>query len=125
MTESAEDIRPLIAAIRTHTKGDKATTGTIALINVIPYAGGAVASIIGEIAVHRRFEKVCDVLSDLNAKLGEQGANPEQHLSKDQIVEVVHETLQTVTTASGRHHRFGLNWERVLVSIPFRADRYG
>ncbi len=44
--------------------------------------------------------KVSDVLSDLNARLKEQGTHPEQQLSKDQIIEVVHETLQTVTTTS-------------------------
>lgn len=40
------------------------------------------------------------MLSDLNARLEEKGAVAEQHLSKDQIIEVVHETLQTVATAS-------------------------
>ena len=48
----------------------------------------------------RRFEKVCDVLSDLNARLETRGGDPERHLSKDQIIEVVHETLQTASTAS-------------------------
>ena len=102
MTRPSEDIEGLITAIKTHTKGDKVTAGAVALVELIPFAGGAVASIIGEVSVHRRFEKVCDVLSDLNARLEEKGAVPEQHLSKDQIIEVVHETLQTVTTASDR-----------------------
>ena len=75
-------------------------SGAAALLNVIPYAGGAVASIIGDFATQRRFEKVCEVLSDLNSRLENDGANPERYLSKDQIVEVVHETLQAATTAS-------------------------
>ncbi|MGZ5436050.1 MAG: hypothetical protein ACXWID_19955 [Pyrinomonadaceae bacterium] len=94
------EIQPLIEAIRQHDQEEIATTGAIALINLIPFAGGAIAAVVGEVASQRRFEKVCDVLSDLNGRLEAHGANPEEHLSKDQIIEVVHETLQTVTTAS-------------------------
>lgn len=100
MTEDKDNIEHLICDIRSRTKADLATSGAITLLNAIPYAGGAVASVIGDIAAQRRFEKVCDVLSDLNAKLEEHGAEPERHLSKDQIIEVVHETLLTVATAS-------------------------
>ena len=98
--KSANEIQPLIDAIQHHGQEEIATTGAIALINLIPYAGGAIASIVGEVASQRRFEKVCDVLSDLNTRLEAHGTEPEKHLSKDQIVEVVRETLQTVTTAS-------------------------
>ncbi len=98
--KSSDKIQPLIDAIQHHGREEIATTGAIALINLIPYAGGAIASIVGEAASQRRFEKVCDVLSDLNTRLEAHGVEPEKHLSKDQIVEFVHETLHTVTTAS-------------------------
>ena len=94
------DVQPLIERIRTRTKGEIVTSGAEALLHAIPYAGGVVASILGEYATHRRIEKVCDVLSDLNARLERDHADPERHLSKDQIVQVVHETLQTASTTS-------------------------
>ena len=100
MPQDREDIRPLIQEIRTLSVTDKAKAGTVALLSVIPYAGGAVASVIGEIATKRKFEKVCDILSDLHANLESHQADPEHHLSKDQIIEAVHETLQTAATAS-------------------------
>jgi len=77
-------------------------TGAVALVSLIPYAGGAIAAVIGKIATRRKFEKVCDVLSDLNSRLEANKVDPEQHLSKDQIIEVVHETLQTAAVTSDK-----------------------
>ncbi len=57
MTKPSGDIEGLITAIKTHTKGDKLTAGAVALVELIPFAGGAVASIIGEVASQRRCEK--------------------------------------------------------------------
>jgi hypothetical protein len=100
MTTTADEAQELISLIRTRGEAVEDAAGAILLIRLIPYAGGAIAGIISEKANQRRFEKVCDVLSDLNARLESHGSDPEQHLSKDQIIEVVHETLQTVATAS-------------------------
>ena len=100
MIDNNNDVQQLITTIKEHTTGDMLTTGAVTLLNLIPYAGGAIASVISEYATNRRFDKICDVLSDLNANLESQGTDPEKHLSKDQIIEVVHETLQTVTISS-------------------------
>jgi len=97
---SFEQTQSLIENIERTGKEEVSTAGTIALLSLIPYAGGAIASVVGEFAGHRKFEKVCDVLSDLNGRLEAHHAEPEKHLSKDQIIEVIHETLQTVSTAS-------------------------
>jgi hypothetical protein len=96
------DVAPLVQEIRGLPVPEAAKTASIALLNLIPYVGGAVASVIGETANRRRFEKVCDVLSDLNVRLEESRVDPEEHLSQDQIIELVHETLQTVATASDK-----------------------
>jgi hypothetical protein len=100
MDDDRENIGSLIDEIRKYKASDIATTSTVALLNVIPYAGGAVASVIGEIASQRRIEKVCDVLSDLESRLEKHSINPDKHLSKDQIIEVIYETLQTASTTS-------------------------
>ena len=100
MPQDRDEIKPLIQEIRTLSVGEKTKAGAVALLNVIPYAGGVVASVIGEIAAQRKFEKVCDVLSDLNWKLESHQVDPERHLSRDQIIEVVHETLHTAATTS-------------------------
>ncbi len=55
---------------------------------------------IGEFASQRKTDRLCEVLSSLNATLETHKADPEEHLSKDQIVEVVHDTLQTAATTS-------------------------
>lgn len=100
MTNTSDETQALISLIETRGEAAEDAAGAITLIRLIPYAGGAIAGIISEKANQRRFEKVCDVLSDLNARLESKGSDPEQHLSKDQIIEVVHETLQTASTAS-------------------------
>jgi hypothetical protein len=100
MLDTANETEALITTIRTRSEGEEDAAQAIHLIRLIPCAGGVIASIITENASRRRTEKVCDVLSDLNAKLEQHGTDPEQHLSKDQIIEVVHETLQTAATAS-------------------------
>jgi hypothetical protein len=102
MGQDSEEVKPLIEEIRVLTLADKAKTGTLALVNLIPYAGGAIASVIGEIASHRKLEKICDVLSDLNSRLEVNKADPKQHLSEDQIIELVHETLQTASITSDK-----------------------
>lgn len=98
--EEPSDLAPLIEEIRSRPLAEAASTGSLALINVVPFAGGAIATVLGEFATNRRFEKVCDVLSDLSSRLEKADADPEEHLSKDEIVEVVYETLQAAATAS-------------------------
>lgn len=98
--DSATEIQELITTIRRRGEGEEDASRAISLISLIPYAGGVIGSILRENASKRRFEKVCDVLSDLNARLEKDGRDPERHLSKDQIIEVVHETLQTAATSS-------------------------
>jgi hypothetical protein len=99
-SQTRTEIEPLISRIKERSLTDHATTGAVALLNVIPFAGGAVASIISDFANERRMQKVCDVLADLNTELEKHGSNPEKHLSKDQIVELVHETLSTASITS-------------------------
>lgn len=100
MMDTSNETEALITSIKTRSEGAEDASQAIHLIRLIPYAGGAIASIITENASRRRIEKICDVLSNLNAKLEQHGTDPERHLSKDQIIEVVHETLQTAATAS-------------------------
>ncbi|HUT13277.1 MAG TPA: hypothetical protein VMW24_25165 [Sedimentisphaerales bacterium] len=102
MGKDSKEIKPLIEEIRSLTLSDKVKTGTLALFNLIPYAGGVIASVIGECASHRKREKICDVLSDLNARLEASKVDPRQHLSEDQIIELVHETLQTASVTSDK-----------------------
>ena len=98
--EESTSLVPLIEEIRSRPVEGAAKTGSLALINLVPFAGGAVAAVIHDFATNRSFEKVCDVLAHLNSRLEAADADPEAHLSKDQIIEVVYETLQTATTAS-------------------------
>lgn len=100
MTNSADETQGLISLIETRGEAAEDAAGAITLIRMIPCVGGAIAGIISEKASQRRFEKVCDVLSDLNERIEKRGSDPERYLSKDQIIEVVHETLQTASTAS-------------------------
>lgn len=100
MTYTSNETQALITSIKTRSEGAEDASRAIHLIRLIPYAGGVIGSYISENANQRRFEKTCDVLSDLDARLEEHGSDPELHLSKDQIIEVVHETLQTALTAS-------------------------
>lgn len=95
-----DEIGPLLERIRAKSLPDVAEAGAVSLLNLIPFAGGAVASVVGQFASQRRFERVCDVLASLHRTLEQAQANPERHLSKDQIVELVHETLQSAVTTS-------------------------
>jgi hypothetical protein len=100
MTEEHESIDALIARMVRKTGADAASAGAEAMLNLIPYAGGAVASIVGEFASRRRVEKVCEVLSALNEGLRRHGLDADRHLAKDQVIELVYETLQAVSVAS-------------------------
>ena len=100
MTEEHEAISSLIQQVTSKTTSEVAKTGAQAMLNLIPYAGGAVATIVGEFATQRRVEKVCEVLSALNAGLRHHGLDAERHLTRDQVIELVYETLQAVSFAS-------------------------
>jgi hypothetical protein len=100
MTEEHEAIDTLIHRVVQRTTPGVATSGAAAMLNLIPYAGGAVATILSEFASQRRIEKVCEVLSELNAALRRHGLSAETHLSRDQVVELVYETLQAASFAS-------------------------
>ena len=91
-----------IERIKTVTVEDKVKSATISLINLIPYAGGVVASLITDYASQQKVSKICDVLSDLNDRLETQHADPEKHLNKDQVVEVVHQTLAHAALSSDK-----------------------
>ncbi|NQU68424.1 MAG: hypothetical protein HQ510_10820 [Candidatus Marinimicrobia bacterium] len=94
------DIALIIDTLAKPPISEKARAATVALLNVIPYAGGAVAAIIGEVATSRRIERICDILSSLNSRLESQGIEPTEHLTEDQIIEVVHDTLNTASKTS-------------------------
>ncbi len=89
-----------IDRIKAVSAGDKASSGALSLINIIPFAGGAIASLINDYASHQKIKKLCDVLSDLNGRLERHNADPENHLSNDQVVELVHQTLAHATLTS-------------------------
>lgn len=100
MTTEQEAIDALITRVVRRTGGDVASAGAEAMLNLIPYAGGAVASIIGDFASQRRVEKVCEVLSALNDGLRRHGMDADRHLAREQVVELVYETLHAVSVAS-------------------------
>lgn len=101
MSEDGVKIDALIDSVRSGSTPDVAT-GATAMLNLIPYAGGAVASILGEFATNRRIQKICEVLAELNTGLERHKASAERYLSRDQIVELVYETLQAASVASDR-----------------------
>ena len=70
------------------------------LLNLIPYAGGAVAAVIGEYGSQQRTKRICEILAALNAALEGSHKKPEERLSKDQSVELVHDTIQTAADAA-------------------------
>jgi hypothetical protein len=80
MMNTANETEALITSIKTRSEGKEDASQAIHLIHLIPYAGGAIASIISENASRRRLEKACDVLSTLNAKLEQHGIDRERHL---------------------------------------------
>lgn len=100
MAERHEEINTLIESVVQRTPPGVATSGAVAMLNLIPYVGGAVASILSEFASNQRIEKICEVLSELNAGLRRHGLSAERYLSKDQVVELVYETLQAASVAS-------------------------
>jgi hypothetical protein len=67
---------------------------------VIPYAGGPVASLLGEWASGRKIDKICDVLAHIHETLHDHKIDPTKHLTEDQVIEVVHDTLSEVSTSS-------------------------
>ena len=97
---SDNEIERAIKQIKAVTVEDKVKSATISLINLIPYAGGAIASLITDYASQQKTNKICEVLSDLNERLEAHHAEPEKHLSKDQVVELVHQTLAYAVLSS-------------------------
>ena len=81
-----KDLAPVIEALAKPSVSEKARAATVAIFNIIPYAGGAVAAIIGEVATTKRIEKICKILSDLNSRLESQGIEPNKHLTEDYSV---------------------------------------
>ena len=90
----------LIDRIRDSTREDLARSGAVGLVNLIPYAGSAIASVMGDFASFRRIEKICEVLSELNTQLQRRHLRPDAFLTRDQVVELVYETLQAAAVAS-------------------------
>lgn len=95
--EAFELLSAKIGELRTP---DRRGAAALTLLNLIPYAGGAIAAVVGEYGSSRRLEKICDVLSGLNDALERRGVRPEKYLTKDQIIELVHESLQAAATTS-------------------------
>lgn len=100
MTGEHQAIDGLIQRIIHRTRSDAVSSGAEAMLNLIPYAGGAVATIVGEFASQRRNEKICAVLAALNTALSRYSLDAERYLTKDQVIELVYETLHAVSVAS-------------------------
>ena len=76
----------------------EAAVGVVA--GLIPFVGGALATILGEYASANKTERVCSMLSSLGDAIRLHHTDPEKHLTKDQIVEVVHDMTQASLTTS-------------------------
>jgi len=100
MAEDHQSIDALIERIGQTGAADVATSGAVALLNLVPYAGGAVAAILSEFVSQKRIERICEVLAALNAALRQRGLAADTYLSRDQVVELVYETVEAASFAS-------------------------
>lgn len=101
MAEDHQSIDALIERIGQTGAADVATSGAVALLNLVPYAGGAVAAILSEFVSQKRIERICEVLAALNAALRQRGLAADTYLSRDQVVELVYQPVVKVRPAGG------------------------
>lgn len=71
-----------------------------ALLNVIPYAGGPISSLLGNYATNKKFERVCEALEALHQRIEHQEVKVEEVLSEDEVVEVLNKTLGEIAVTS-------------------------
>lgn len=102
--ENTGNVEKLIGEIRQLAVPDISRTGTIALINLVPYAGGSIATVMAEFQSKTKVEKICDALALLDRKVKESGTKVEDILDQEQVVKLIHETIEKIALSSEEKH---------------------
>jgi hypothetical protein len=92
MADESDDIDRQLSDVRTMGAKGLLRVAATSLANLVP-VGGVLGSLLSEYASQRTTDKVCDIIEDLAQRLREHGEDPTKHLSKDEVVETVHQTL--------------------------------
>jgi hypothetical protein len=71
-----------------------------AFLNAVPYAGGSISSVLSNNTTNKKFERVCDALETLHARIEDQKVKVEEVLSEDEVVEVLNKTLAEIAVAT-------------------------
>jgi hypothetical protein len=79
----------------------RAETAISAALNAIPFAGGSLASLMGSYSTEKKFERVFETLDALSDSVRNSAKKVDDILTRDQVTELLNETLPRIAKASG------------------------
>lgn len=94
------EVETAIDKLRHHGISDKGLTAVQATLAVIPWAGGALSTVLGENRSAKAATKVADAFEALHRVVKDQGVELSEVLDEDQVVEVVHSTVEEIVKSS-------------------------
>jgi hypothetical protein len=96
----ADEFERALAAIKGSRASETAQTATASLLNLIPYAGGTVATALSSYWTSRQIDKICDLMKHLHDSLKAAEVKVEDVLTAEQVNEVLQEGVASIATAS-------------------------
>jgi len=70
------------------------------LLNLIPYAGGALSTILSEYRSRRNCKRIFETLDELRKEIEQNPSAKKDVLSQDEVIEIVHSTLEEIMKTS-------------------------
>lgn len=106
----------------------RAETAILAVLNVIPYAGGSIASVLSAYSTEKKFERVFGTLDALSSAIKDTHTKVEEILTKDQVSELLDEALPQIATVSDdgklRYLRTGLITSFTSKTLPYDTKHF-
>jgi hypothetical protein len=92
-----QEVKQAIQKVREFTKNEKVLVGMQSLLSAIPYAGGPLSCILSEYRSRRNAERVFDAMIELKKAIDGLSDKDRNILSKDEVVEIIHGTLEEIS----------------------------
>lgn len=100
------ETRRAINKVKQLTDNENLLASIQALLNFIPYAGGTLSLVLSEYRGRRNAKRIFGVLDELHEAIEGLSEEPQRILTPDQVVEVVHNTLEEIAKTSSEE-KFG------------------
>lgn len=98
--DDKQEAEQAIQKVKQLTNDQNVLAGVQALLNLIPFAGGTLSSILSEYRSRRTTKRIFDTISELRETIEDLGTEKQNILNPDEVIEIMHNALEEIAKTS-------------------------